>query len=202
MSFTMIKSAIICSYCSKPISVKTRLCPHCGGENIKKQKRKFPLCPHCQNQLEKYDYRSTKLNKCSQCSGLWINVRDFKLLTSERDVFRDDDVSPHFVRKPFQRAEKYLSCARCSVLMNRINFKNISTVMIDYCRDCGFWLDAGELKQIRSFIASGGLEQAQDRKLAQHAERIGSLNRRVGDLEFMQKMLHLWKFKRWIFQGF
>lgn len=69
-------------------------------------------------------------------------------------------------------------------------------------RDCGCWLDAGELKQIRSFIAAGGLEEAQDKQLAGHASQLRSLDTRVSDVEFMQKLLHKWEGKRWVFQGF
>ena len=47
--------------------------------------------------------------------------------------------------------------------MNRFNFKNISNVMIDFCRDCGFWLDAGELSQIRSLY-----DTEEERRQAAH----------------------------------
>jgi Zn-finger nucleic acid-binding protein len=53
-------------------------------------------------------------------------------------------------------------------MMSRRNFKSISGVLIDSCLHCGVWLDKGELQSIRNFVASGGLDKAQDKKLARH----------------------------------
>ncbi|MBD3271489.1 MAG: hypothetical protein GF384_02985, partial [Elusimicrobia bacterium] len=186
----------------KPMSSVSKLCPHCGEERLVKSESKVLMCPRCNCELEKFDYRKTKLKTCPQCNGLWVDVKDFRLLTSEHDIYRDDTVSPKFVRKAPPKPERYFPCPQCGELMVRVNFKRISNVLIDLCRDCGFWLDAGELQQIRSFIASGGLREKEDKELIKHSEQIGSLNTRVTDLEFMQKILHLWNAKRWIFKGF
>ena len=86
--------------------------------------------------------------------------------------------------------------------MNRLNFRCISGVVVDRCRDCGWWLDAGELERIRAFIAAGGLEKAQDKQILREKEEIQDLAGRVGHLEFMQKVIHRWNFKRWLFDGF
>jgi Zn-finger nucleic acid-binding protein len=152
--------------------------------------------------METFEYREQELDRCPRCGGLWLDVREFKQLTTECDVIRDESVSPEYVRGPYPELEPYLPCARCGKLMPRRNFGGISGIMIDLCRDHGCWMDAGELKQIRSFIAAGGLQQAQDKELAKHGSHLRSLETRVSDLELMQRMLHKWSFKRWMFQGF
>ena len=67
------------------------------------------------------------------------------------------------------------------------------------CRDHGIWLDTGELEQMRCFVANGGLDRYRDKEILINSESIKSLDTRLSDVEFMQKLLHHWKFKRWIF---
>jgi len=84
--------------------------------------------------------------------------------------------------------------------MVRQNFRSISGVIIDICGDHGAWFDAGELEQIRSFIANGGIDKAQDREITVNKDTIDTLKQRVGDLEMMEKILHKWKVKRFRFR--
>jgi Zn-finger nucleic acid-binding protein len=78
----------------------------------------------------------------------------------------------------------------------------MSGVIIDLCIGCGIWLDKGELKQIRSFIASGGLDKSQDREHEKHTRQIQVIDDRLSDVESMQKMLHKFSVKRIFFRGF
>ena len=188
-----------CSYCGKLFSQQMRRCPFCGGEYSKESIHKTPICPRCGGELKNLYYRGNELDMCPHCSGLWLDNREFKRLTSERDVYKDDFIPYEFYRKPLPHEVRYLSCPVCGALMVRRNFRKISSVLIDVCRDHGVWLDAGELDQIRSFIANGGIDEYQEKELFMNKEAIKSLNTRLNDVEFMQKLLHHWKFKRWIF---
>jgi Zn-finger nucleic acid-binding protein len=85
--------------------------------------------------------------------------------------------------------------------MNRINFKSISGVLIDVCSDHGVWLDKGELTHLRTFIASGGLDKAQDREISASKHSIERLATRLDNVEFMQNALHRWSLKRIILSG-
>ncbi len=84
--------------------------------------------------------------------------------------------------------------------MSRKNFRRISGVLIDQCRDHGIWLDAGELDHIRCFIANGGLEQAQDKAILRNSEDIEHLSDKVKNIEYIQKKLNFWNFKYWLFK--
>lgn len=188
-----------CNSCGKTFDNNIHFCPFCGSVNIKDSIHKTPVCPHCRCELVNYEYRGNDLDICPQCSGLWLNNPDFKRLTSERDVLKDDSLPYEYTKKPLPRDETYLHCPLCESLMVRKNFKKISGVIIDICRDHGVWLDTGELVQIRSFIANGGLNEYQDREITLNSEAIASLDTRLSDVEFMQKLLHHWNFKRWMF---
>jgi Zn-finger nucleic acid-binding protein len=79
-------------------------------------------------------------------------------------------LDPSFASKRIQRftiegPEGYLPCPRCGDLMNRSNYGRISGVLIDSCKPHGMWLDGGEADKIAVFIESGGLAEAERRKV-------------------------------------
>jgi Zn-finger nucleic acid-binding protein len=117
-----------------------------------------------------------------------------------RDVYKDETIPDEYQRKPVPREDAYLPCPVCAGLMPRKNFRRISGVLIDICRDHGVWLDAGELEQIRCFIANGGLDTVRDADILANREEIESMKTSLRDVEFMQKVLHPRNFKRWIFK--
>ena len=191
-----------CIHCQHTVNGVSRICPMCGAgmkQEIENNKRH---CPRCKDSLVVFQFNHYQLDRCSRCEGLWLEPEKFKVLTSEFDVYRDDSSDPNFIKKPTPKAESYLPCACCNKLMTRQNFKNISGVIIDLCIGCGIWLDKGELKQIRSFIASGGLDQSQDRQLESQSQQIQALDDRLSDVELMEKMLNKYSIKRIFFRGF
>ena len=194
-------NTIKCKFCDKDFNKKMRYCPFCGGGHKKEIVHQTPICPRCKCELTNQGYRRTTLAVCPECSGLWMDAREFKQLTSERDVYADDTVAYEFNRKPFPEEKEYLPCVRCDSLMWRKNFRKISGVLIDICHDHGMWLDAGELEQIRCFIANGGLDESQDKDFMMNKQEIESIAGRVKEVEFMQKVLHRWNIKHWIFSN-
>jgi len=191
-----------CSYCSHVVMGTVRICPMCGGTMQQKIEPKQRHCPRCKTQLTVYKFKNFDLDRCDQCEGLWLEPDEFQVLSSEFNVYKDDSLTANFRRKPTPKAEGYLPCACCNKLMTRKNFKAISGIIIDTCISCGIWLDKDELQQIRHFIASGGLNKAQDRILQQQASHIQALDDRISDVELMEKMLNKFNIKRIFFRGF
>ncbi len=191
-----------CNHCQHTVKGNCRTCPMCGGSMKQAIDNESRHCPRCKESLSVHQFNGYQLDRCNSCQGLWLEPDEFKVLTSEFDVYRDDNSDPNFQRKPLPKAEGYLPCACCNKVMTRQNFKAISGVLIDLCINCGIWLDHGELEQIRSFVASGGLDQAQDRKLATQASAIEKLDDRLSDVELMEKMLNKYSIKRIFFRGF
>ena len=83
----------------------------------------------------------------------------------------------------FPKQIRYLPCPVCGKLMNRINFANFSSVIVDVCREHGTWFDRDELRRIVEFIRAGGIEGVgsgeianleEDRRVAA-ADRMGRL---------------------------
>jgi len=192
---------VSCSYCGKDFSAKMKLCPFCGGEHKKAVSVKTPLCPRCRRPLEPHSYRSEHLDRCPECSGIWLDTDEFRHLTSSKDVYNDPAVPESYMKKPLKDSAIYIPCVRCGSLMNRMMFRKISGVIIDICSDHGVWLDDGELQRIRCFIADGGLEKYMeylDNRISKNHRDIRKLAGDTDNLRFMQRMLHLYKPKYWL----
>lgn len=57
----------------------------------------------------------------------------------------------------------YRTCPRCRQQMNRRNFARYSGIVVDECRTCGTYFDAGELEGVFAFVRSGGLALSERR---------------------------------------
>jgi len=191
-----------CTSCNHRVKAKVHHCPMCNGSMKLLQEENPKECPRCSIELELRHYRNYELDQCSQCEGVWLQPDEFSLLTSEFDVYRDDESNPQYSRPGLPKSENYLPCANCKSMMSRRNFKSISGVLIDSCLHCGVWLDKGELQSIRNFVASGGLDKAQDKKLVRHELELEALDDRISDVELMEKMLNKYSLKRMFFRGF
>ncbi len=196
-----MSSTRTCQYCGKKFSKKMRICPFCGGEHKREVTMKTPYCPDCKRILTTRGYRGTVIYVCPGCKGVWVDTKDFKRLSSERDTYKDESISYTYLKKPLRKKKGYRSCVRCGSFMLRKNFKKISGVIIDICADHGVWLDNGELEQIRCFIANGGLEKYQeylDQRISFNHEEIRKFASDLSNVRFIQQMLHLYKLKYWI----
>lgn len=190
-----------CVRCKKEMNDKVRICPFCNMPNKIPVTKTEALCPKCKVRLESKPYKKLELYFCPSCQGMWLDTLEFEYITSQKDVYSDDSVEPIYIREPVDGRGPLYACVRCDNFMNRINFKKISGILIDVCCDHGVWLDEGELTRLRQFIASGGLDKAQDREIAQNKDGIEQLAIRVDNVEFMQKALHRWNLKRIIMSG-
>lgn len=72
--------------------------------------------------------------------------------------------------------------------MTRRNFELISGVFIDACRDCGCWLDSGELQKLRAFVANGGLDESRNRRIDENQNAIRSTQSNLKETRFYQKL--------------
>jgi Zn-finger nucleic acid-binding protein len=197
-----MSESIECTHCKKSFHRDLPECPFCGLDRPPEEaSQTIAQCPRCKIPLQVHHYRETELDLCPACSGLWLDSDEFNILTSERDVYIDPAVPRACKRKPIPKEEGYLHCPRCDRLMSRRNFKKISGVLIDLCSYHGVWLDAGELDQIRCFIAQGGLEAYQDKHIAENQEKIRSVADSLSGVEFTQWFIQKWNLKYMLKEG-
>lgn len=194
---------LICPHCHKPTNEKYRQCVHCGGYVAKPPPPDtVPICPVCACQLQGEEYRGSAIDQCPKCQGLWLDTDEFAFHTSERDIYNDPAIPRTFNKMPLEVKRPYRPCVRCGSLMGRLNFRKISGVIVDICKDHGVWLDAGELEQIRSFIANGGLEESQDHEITANRLEISQTASQVKDLNTLFRTLNKFNLKRILLQGF
>jgi len=190
-----------CEHCGKAVNERYAVCPLCGGQLHDEVKTILPVCPHCSVPLEIQMHEDDEYDLCPQCGGIWLDRGEFQKATRPSDVYRKEEIKGEFIRGPVREPLEYIPCVRCGKLMNRKNFRRISGVIIDECGRHGVWLDAGEIEKIRHFIADGGLDKSQDREIEQTRVELKDLATKVDQTAFVQKILHFWNFKRWLFGG-
>ena len=190
-----------CTHCGGDINVRYEVCPLCGGHLHDEAKTISPVCPHCRVPLEIQRHDGEEYDFCTRCGGLWLDKVEFQRATRPSEIYRKETIRAGFRRGPAQKQTPYIPCVRCGKLMNRKNFKHISGVLIDECGKHGVWLDVGELEKIRHFIADGGLDRSRDREIERTRSELKDLATKVDQSAFVQKVLHFWNFKRWLFGG-
>ena len=173
----------ICPGCLARVSDRAKFCHHCGialtPEPLAGESTTY-TCPACGNlaQLTNRQIGDVALLECGRCAGFWVATNVFEGLV-ERAAKDSLDPDWHLpaprrdVRwRPGseQSGSYYRQCPFCGEMMNRTNFGGRSGIIIDTCRDHGAWFDADELATVMIWVRSGGLIEAQRRKLAD-AER-------------------------------
>ena len=199
-------NAKACAYCASEISLAElslgEACPKCLSRMFKGAKfcstcglairaerldpAELGACPRCETDtLVLRPVEGGSMAECTKCSGIWLDQEFFERVVEERD----ERAMASFVTGPRAGTERspispdsaevrYLSCPRCGERMHRKNFGRASGVIIDWCRNHGYWFDAFEIERIFGFVRGGGLDQARKREIEDAREAI----RRAQDL--------------------
>jgi Zn-finger nucleic acid-binding protein len=161
-----------CPSCFGMMFQGQKFCPHCGA---KADRQEFPAeqsqpCPRCKANMESVVIGGTSLLECPHCEGLWTDADTLRQICANREqqaaVLGMATHLPNNDGVDFDKQIRYLPCAVCGQLMNRVNFANCSNVIVDVCREHGTWFDRDELRRIVEFIRDGGLVKARAREIA------------------------------------
>jgi len=201
-SVTTTNDLITCQQCKHRYNHSFRYCPFCGAQAEKPATMKDLLCPHCDIVMEKVMEIESIIDFCPNCEGIFCENDELEEITRERDVYKMDDIPRKFLRKNLPEAVKYIKCPVCQKVMNRVNFKGISNVIIDVCYDHGVWLDSGELEEIRAFIANGGIDKAQNRDIIKNRSAIEMNTHKVSEARSIIRTINRFNMKRIALNGF
>jgi Zn-finger nucleic acid-binding protein len=174
-------ATVSCPSCFALMFDGAKFCPACGTERARSVDPAAAAltCPACKGTMAPLRVGTTDLFECGSCDGLWVDAATFEHLCTNAD---DQAAVLHQFSTPGSEKPapvRYRKCARCTQLMNRVNFGRLSGVIVDACRGHGTYLDAGELHRIVAFIQSGGLDRARAAQLEELKER----ERRAVDAE-------------------
>jgi len=177
-----------CPHCAAPLSPARcpwcfewtyveRDCPRCGASARPADPDASPLsCPTCRRgPLISRVLEGACLSGCGLCGGVWADAESFKRICADRGTHTAYlgegavTAAPNLAN-PASSPVLYRPCARCGLLMNRVNFASCSGVILDVCKRHGVWFDTDELRQIVAFIRGGGLDMARQREIERLAE--------------------------------
>ena len=136
-------------------------------------------CPACFNQLVEVQVGNLKVDVCRRgCGGIWFDAFELQRVDEEEETAGAPllhlERDPRITVDPTRKRE----CPRCpDVRLHRHFFSAQRRVEVDQCPNCsGYWLDAGELEQIRAEKGEEARSQ-QIRKSSLSAEDIRYLYR-------------------------
>ena len=110
-------------------------------------------CPACFNELSQIQVGRLTVDVCrGGCGGIWFDNFELEQVDEEAEAAGEPllhlERDPRIVVDPARKRE----CPRCSGMkLHRHFFSAKRRVEVDQCPNCaGYWLDAGELEQIRA----------------------------------------------------
>ena len=110
-------------------------------------------CPACFNELSQIQVGSLVVDVCQRgCGGIWFDAFELERVDEESEMA--DEQLLHITRdeRIVVDATRKRDCPRCAgVRLHRHFFSAKRRVQVDQCPNCGgYWLDAGELADIRA----------------------------------------------------
>jgi len=126
-------------------------------------------CPACFNELTQLQVGNLTVDACQGgCGGIWFDAFELQRVDEEQEeagerlvnIQRDERIRVDPTRKR--------ECPRCEgIKLQRHFFSAKRRVEVDQCPNCGgYWLDAGELAQIRAERSGADAEQAAEHNIS------------------------------------
>lgn len=111
--------------------------------------------------LTQAGYRGSEaqIHGCQGCGGAWVDRHTLDEMISWAKAHANHHQPDAVKRQTMAMPEivHYRPCPSCRQRMNRRNFAHYSGVVVDECRTCGTFFDAGELEGVVAFVRTGGL---------------------------------------------
>ncbi|MHC4617046.1 MAG: TFIIB-type zinc ribbon-containing protein [Planctomycetota bacterium] len=112
-------------------------------------------CPACSNQLQQMTVADVTVDVCKGgCGGIWFDQLELKKFDEPHEAAGEELLQIEPSQGIAVDHTKRLNCPKCDgAVMMRHFFSVKRQVEVDECPSCaGFWLDAGELRQIRTLF--------------------------------------------------
>ena len=110
-------------------------------------------CPACFNDLKEVQIGSLKVDVCQEgCGGIWFDAFELQRVDEEAEAAGEPLLEIERDSRIVIDNSRKRDCPRCSqVKLHRHFFSARRHIQVDQCPNCGgYWLDAGELAQIRA----------------------------------------------------
>ncbi|MFC1513264.1 zf-TFIIB domain-containing protein [Thermodesulfobacteriota bacterium] len=105
-------------------------------------------CPKCKAMMEKVEYRSIEIDRCSNCRGMWFGMLEAEQLKEIRGS-EQIDIGDPATGKRFNEIDNII-CPKCKTQMGKMVDSNQPHLWYEACDVCyGLFFDAGEFKDYR-----------------------------------------------------
>ncbi|MBS1765873.1 MAG: zf-TFIIB domain-containing protein [Acidobacteria bacterium] len=170
----------VCPYCQATLATITcpkcfgfafkgaKNCPHCGAALEAAAERKAAeTCPGCKSQMESQVLGGYAMDVCGHCASIWIARDTFEAFCKDQEKQAVVvEALPKVDAPPINAlSQGYRPCPDCKQLMNRVNFAQISGVILDACKAHGTFFDPDELRRLVAFLQGGGMDRARSRQM-------------------------------------
>jgi Zn-finger nucleic acid-binding protein len=161
--------------------VGSQFCPHCGAKAVAAEDTGDAAlrCPGCGGDMPGVRVGSATMHQCAQCGSAWLSPDVFASLCADQKsrgllaAAVGGAATPATIVHP--QVVRYVHCAVCNSIMNRVNFGHSSGIIVDICKRHGVWFERDELRGVLDFIARGGMEHVRANDDVQDALRQKSL---------------------------
>ncbi|MHC4260433.1 MAG: zf-TFIIB domain-containing protein [Planctomycetota bacterium] len=112
-------------------------------------------CPACSNELQEVTVADVAVDVCKGgCGGIWFDNFELKKFDEPHESAGEELLDVECDTGLVVDRTKKFNCPKCNdIVMMRHFFSVKKEVEVDECPSCaGFWLDAGELRKIRSLF--------------------------------------------------
>ncbi len=97
---------------------------------------------------------------CGSCRAMWFDMGELDAMGTP--VYQGIEAMARLGRAE-GAAEPTRGCPRCDRWMDKVSFLDLGRIPPDYCPKChGFWLDAGEIGEIRQELERVRLQKARE----------------------------------------
>ena len=99
-------------------------------------------CPKCRSQLNHETINGVKIERCSQCQGIWLITPDIETL--EDRAFETQELESSTI---FDAKDSHLTCSLCQNRMKKVIYGSYDLQLI-FCPRHGYWIDQEEEERL------------------------------------------------------
>jgi Zn-finger nucleic acid-binding protein len=142
-------------------------------------------CPKDQHPFKPDRVGHVAVNRCTMCAGLWL---DYSALDQiENEVFPEEDLKGTLI---YNEVPSDLKCPVCGEPMQTFDYRGWNLQMQICPKLHGFFLDAGEEKQVLQLMRQRLQSLEHDEAVQDHW---GKQLRRMGAPDFLTRLKELFK---------
>lgn len=134
-------------------------------------------CPACGIKMVEKNFGNIMVDVCENgCNGIWFDWFELSKLDEINEGF-GKALQTYLNKeiKPVIRAQEKLNCPKCDIPMHTHKYQDSKKVTVDECYSCGgFFLDPGELAQIRNSFMTQEEEEAYINRLIDNLPEFSS----------------------------